>query len=73
MTFQAYLQTIKEKTGKTPEDFKRIMEEKGVITKPLTATEFCDFLFENYGLGHGHNMALWKLFKENNWVQIIKK
>ncbi len=29
MSFQAYLENIKTKTGKTPEDFKKLAEKKG--------------------------------------------
>lgn len=29
MSFQAYLNTIKSKTGKAPEDFRKMAEEKG--------------------------------------------
>ncbi|MPR32986.1 DUF4287 domain-containing protein [Salmonirosea aquatica] len=29
MSFQAYLDNIKAKTGKTPEDFKKLAEAKG--------------------------------------------
>ncbi len=30
MSFQAYLDNIKAKTGKTPEDFKKLAEKKGL-------------------------------------------
>ena len=30
MSFQAYIDNIKEKTGKGPEDFKKLAEEKGL-------------------------------------------
>ena len=29
MSFQAYIDNIKEKTGKSPVDFKKLAEEKG--------------------------------------------
>lgn len=29
MSFQGYLKTIKEKTGKGPEDFRKLAEKKG--------------------------------------------
>ncbi len=29
MSFQAYLNNIKEKTGKDPDDFKKLAEKKG--------------------------------------------
>lgn len=44
MSFQAYLDNIKTKTGKTPDDFKKLAEEKGflkngVCVKTIQATE----------------------------------
>jgi hypothetical protein len=33
MSFQAYIDNIKIKTGKTPEDFKKLAEEKGLLQK----------------------------------------
>lgn len=54
MSFQAYLDNVEEKTGKTPNDF--ISEAK---KKKLT--EFKDiiaWLKEDYGLGLGHARAV---------------
>lgn len=31
MSFQAYIENIKTKTGKSPEDFKNLAEEKGFM------------------------------------------
>ena len=31
MSFQAYLDTIEKKTGKSPDDFYRMAEEKGLM------------------------------------------
>lgn len=33
MSFQAYLDTIKAKTGKTPEDFKKLAEAKNFLVE----------------------------------------
>jgi predicted 3-demethylubiquinone-9 3-methyltransferase (glyoxalase superfamily) len=38
MSFQAYIDNIKTKTGKTPEDFREIAEKKGLL-KPGVALE----------------------------------
>jgi hypothetical protein len=54
MSFQAYLDNIEEKTGKTPNEFiaeakqKNITEHKNIIA----------WLKEDYGLGMGHARAL---------------
>jgi hypothetical protein len=68
MSFQAYLDNIKIKTGKSPEDFKKLAEKKGFLQKgklnPLTkAGEIVDWLKKDFDLGHGHAMAIYALFK----------
>jgi len=37
MSFQAYLDHIKVKTGKTPEDFMKLMKKKGVFQTDMKA------------------------------------
>jgi hypothetical protein len=68
MSFQAYLDNIKTKTGKTPDDFKKLAEKKGFMQKgilnPATkATEITDWLKKDFELGHGHAMAIYASFK----------
>ncbi len=68
MTFQAYIDNIKAKTGKTPADFKNLAEAKGflangVIVKTVKATEITDWLKAEFELGHGHAMAIYATFK----------
>ena len=68
MTFQAYLNTIKSKTGKGPDDFRRMAEEKGFSEdgqlKPgIKAGEVVDWLKDEFNLGHGHAMAIYALLK----------
>ncbi len=50
MTYQAYLDTIKAKTGKTPEDFRVLAAKKGLTQYG----EIMAWLKADYGLGHGH-------------------
>ena len=69
MSFQAYIDNIQAKTGNTPEDFKRLAEESGVLKENIKATEFIDWLAKDFDLGRGHSMALWGLFINNGWVQ----
>jgi hypothetical protein len=54
MSFQAYLDTVKAKTGKTPEDFIKLAKEKG-LTKH---SELLAWLKTEFGLGHGHANAI---------------
>ncbi len=68
MSFQAYIDNIKTKTGKSPEDFKKLAEEKGFliegeIPKTIKATEVTNWLKEEFELGHGHAMAIYATFK----------
>ena len=68
MSFQAYLDTIKTKTGKGPEDFKKLADQKGFSTngqlKPeMKAGEIVNWLKEDFELGHGHSMAIYALLK----------
>lgn len=58
MSFQAYLDTIKEKTGKTPADFLAEAQEKGLLTEGVPAGPVIAWLSEEYGLGRGHAMAI---------------
>jgi hypothetical protein len=54
MSFQAYLDNIRAKTGKSPEEFKALAAEKGLIqTKDILS-----WLKTDFGLGHGHAMAI---------------
>jgi hypothetical protein len=54
MTFQAYLDTVKAKTGKTPDDFRKLAQQKG-LTK---SSDIRAWLKEEFGLGHGHAQAI---------------
>jgi hypothetical protein len=68
MSFQAYIDNIKAKTGKTPEDFKKIAEEKnfivgGKLNPNIKASEITHWLKEDFELGHGHAMAIYAAFK----------
>jgi Domain of unknown function (DUF4287) len=68
MSFQAYLDNIKTKTGKSLGDFKKLAEKKGFLKSgklvpTVRATEITTWLKENFELGHGHAMAIFALFK----------
>lgn len=68
MSFQAYIDNIKSKTGKTPADFKKLAEEKnfivdGKLNPKVKTTEITNWLKEEFELGHGHAMAIYATFK----------
>ena len=68
MSFQAYIHNIKSKTGYSPEDFKKLAEEKGFLqqgqlVKTVKASEITNWLKGEFELGHGHAMAIFATFK----------
>ena len=68
MSFQAYLDNIQTKTGKSPQDFRRMAEEKGFagpngIAAGIKAGQITDWLKADFDLGHGHAMAIVALLK----------
>lgn len=68
MSFNAYIVNIEKSTGLKPEDFREKALEAGLIQTDLKATVLTDWLKQNFGLGHGHAMAMWKYFVDQNWV-----
>lgn len=62
MSFQAYLDNVEAKTGKTPNDFIALAKEKG-FTADTKSGEIATWLKEDYGLGHGHAMAVAHVIK----------
>lgn len=63
MSFQAYLDNIKAKTGKSPEDFKKLAEKRGLLKPDTKAGEIVSWLKKDFELGHGHAMAIYAVFK----------
>lgn len=66
MSFQAYLDNIQKKTGKSPGDFKKLAEDKGFLENgelTVKATEITNWLKEEFELGHGHAMAIYAFLK----------
>ncbi len=68
MSFQAYIDNIKSKTGKTPEDFKSLAEKANILHPDMKASELVAWLKKDFQLGHGHSMALWAVFVNKGWV-----
>ena len=65
MSFQAYLDNIKAKTGKTPADFKRLAKKKGLLEPGTRAMQIVAWLKKDFGLGHGHGMAIYACLKSS--------
>jgi hypothetical protein len=76
MSFQAYLNNIEAKTGKSAADFRKLAARKGFtqngkIKATVKAGEIVKWLKDDFDLGHGHAMAIYALLKgmkseENN-------
>lgn len=63
MSFQAYLDNIEAKTGKTPNEFVELAKAKG-FNNDTKSGEIIAWLKDDFDLGRGHAMAL---------VTVIKK
>lgn len=63
MSFQAYLDNIKAKTGMSPEDFIAAAQKKGMLEPGIKVRQVVEWLKHDYGLGHGHAMAIVNVFK----------
>ncbi|CAM5587051.1 hypothetical protein MAUB1S_09901 [Mycolicibacterium aubagnense] len=66
MSFQAYLDTIKDKTGQGPDDLARLADAKGFseggkLKSGIKAGQIIEWLKTDYDLGHGHSMAVYAL------------
>ena len=64
MSFQAYLDTIEDKTGLAPRQLVEQAHAKGFDDPATKAGVILEWLKDDYGLGRGHGMAL---------VHVIKK
>ncbi|MEJ1095117.1 DUF4287 domain-containing protein [Pseudoxanthomonas sp. CCNWLW206] len=68
MSFQAYLDNIQTKTGKSPADFRKLAATKGFtenggLKAGIKAGDIIAWLKKDFGLGHGHSIAIVALLK----------
>jgi hypothetical protein len=63
MSFQACIDNIKTKIGKTPADFKKLADKKGLLKPGIKAGKIIKWLKEDFDLDHGHAMAIYATFK----------
>ena len=73
MSFQAYIDTIKARTGKSPDDFGTLAKAAGLVGPGIKAGQIVSWLKKDYGLGHGHAMAIWAVFKAKGLVEAPAK
>lgn len=63
MSFQTYLDNIEAKTGQSPDNLKAQAIDKGLadaagLAPGVKAGAVIDWLKADFGLGHGHAMAI---------------
>jgi hypothetical protein len=68
MSFQAYLDNIQAKTGKSVAEFKAMAAERGfteggTLKKGVKAGAILDWLKNDFDLGRGHGMAIVSVLK----------
>lgn len=63
MSFQAYLDAIEQKTGKTPFELVELAKSKGLDDSSAKASEIVAWLKEDFDLGRGYAMALVHVIK----------
>ena len=63
MTFKAYIDNIKKKTGKTPTDFRKLANKKGLLEPDVKAAVVLSWLQKEFGLGLGHARAIYLTLK----------
>jgi hypothetical protein len=69
MTFQAYLDAVKSKTGLDPHGILALSKERSIYAPDMKATNLINFLKDEFDLGRGHSMSIWAVFKANGWVE----
>jgi hypothetical protein len=68
MSFQAYLDNIEDKTGKTPRQLISLDRERGYDDPATKAGVIVDWLKADFGLGRGHAMALVYVIKNGDKI-----
>ena len=70
MSFQAYLDNVEAKTGKTPNEFIAMATERGYDSSTKSGV-IVDWLKQDFDLGRGHAMAIVHIIK--NGAEISAK
>ena len=67
MSYQAYLDAIEKKTSRTPQQLLDEAAGRG-FTSATRAAVVVAWLKDDYGLGHGHAMALYGVLKNGTTI-----
>ena len=68
MSFQAYLDNIEAKTGKTPAELITLAKAKGFDAPGTKAGTIVDWLAQDFELGRGHAMAIVHIIKHGTEI-----
>jgi hypothetical protein len=68
MSFQAYLDTIEDRTGLTPREFIAMAHDRGLDASTTKAGAIVECFKTDYGLGRGHAMALVHVIKNGSKI-----
>ena len=68
MSFQAYLDNIQIKTGKSPQELIDIAKSKGLDSPGTKAGVILQWLKDDFDLGRGHAMAIVHVIKKGNTI-----
>ncbi len=63
MSFQAYLDTIEDRSGLTPRQLLGIAHERGLDEQPIRPAAVIEWFKTDYELGRGHAMAFVHVLK----------
>lgn len=70
MSFQAYLDAIEKKTGRTPRQLLDEAIQRGYQEPGVKAGVIVQWLADDYGLGRGHAMAMVHVIKKGPQISI---
>ena len=72
MTYKAYIDNIKAKTGKSPMDFMVLARKKGFVKNGKVVVKHGEVLFwlkSEFRLGHGHANSIVFYFRDPQWAR----
>ena len=68
MSFQAYLDAVEKKTGRTPRQLMEEAHTKGLDAPGTKAGVIIEWLAADHGLGRGHAMAMVHLITKGTTI-----
>ena len=69
MSFQAYLDAVKAKTGLDPEGILALAKARGVYAADETVLELINMLNYEFDIGLSQSLSICAVFKTKGWVK----